>query len=1034
MSRRQSLGRQIAFRVSLALLLSTVLAGAFGIWFFYTSERHNSAVEVERAKRRYVNLISELEQRWGREAYNFRVRLEFSKLLMDPKLRQSRVKAFMTAQGGGIEFPILQIKSPSGETLVEHGYAKIELPANTLVEGDETGWSYDPRRKALFFIVRQTIWMGDGNATLLLFKPIDHAFVTREAYPDSRLSIWWDGQPVASSIGIDGLALAATSLRKLEPGLAQAQFLPWVEGGDRSTPHLFIEMQTHQGFPRAQMALPMFFGVLFFALAAWIILGRWLVRTLQRIGALEHAQSVFLIQRNLSPEVDAELNSGHGDTDDEIATLATSLRYLMRNTVDYEHEQQAAMRKMTEHHQTHLAILETTRDGFWTLDLDGRILDVNPGYLAISGYSRDDLMAMRVHDLEAIEAPEVVDAHMQKIVVSRHELFETVHRRKDGSIWHVEVSASFSTTGGGRFFAFLRDITERKQVESDLRIAATTFEAQEGIIITDPEGKILRVNRTFCEITGYSADEAIGQTPKLLNSGRHDADFYRQMWAAVDKTGVWQGEIWNRRKSGEIYIERLTITAVRDSAGRTTHFVGTFADITQSKQAADEIRNLAFYDPLTALPNRRLLLDRLQRAITTSARDQKHGALLLFDLDDFKTLNDTLGHDVGDQFLIQVANRLSNSVRQSDTVARLGGDEFVVILENLDPGPMAALQVESVAIKIQVALSKAYELEVRTEGHAHRKRSYRCTSSIGVTLFLGSDLSSDELIKRADTAMYQAKAAGRDALRFFDPEMQASLAMRAALDADLRIALEEQQFLLHYQPQIDEQGRLTGAEALIRWEHPQRGIVSPIEFIPLAEETGLILPLGNWVLETACAQLAAWAQHPELAHITLAVNVSARQFSDPNFVERVEDILRTSQANPKRLKLELTESMLISDVDSIIDIMTALQGHGISFSLDDFGTGYSSLAYIKRLPLDQLKIDRSFVRDVLDDDNDAAIACAIIVLANSLKLSVIAEGVETLSQRDFLAAAGCSAYQGYYFSRPLPLAAFEKFARQGQPA
>jgi diguanylate cyclase (GGDEF)-like protein len=445
-------------------------------------------------------------------------------------------------------------------------------------------------------------------------------------------------------------------------------------------------------------------------------------------------------------------------------------------------------------------------------------------------------------------------------------------------------------------------------------------------------------------------------------------------------------------------------------------------EIEERKAAEEKIKNLAFYDPLTGLPNRRLLLDRLKQTIASSARSARHGALLFIDLDSFKTLNDNLGHDIGDLLLQQVGQRLAACMREGDTVARLGGDEFVVMLKDLSENSQdAATQTETVGEKILVTLSQPYQL-TNYEHHS--------TASIGITLFTGDDVAIEDLLKRADLAMYQAKAAGRNTLRFFDPEMQAAVATRAELEVGLREAIEKDQLLLYYQVQVDGDGRLTGAEALLRWKHPQRGLVSPLEFIPLAEDTGLILPIGQWVLETACAQLALWATRPEMAHLTVAVNVSARQFHHPDFVGQVLAVLDGTGANPQRLKLELTESLLVDDVEDIIAKMTALKVQGVGFSLDDFGTGYSSLSYLKRLPLDLLKIDQSFVRDILTDPNDAAIAKIIVALAESLGLTVIAEGVEVEAQREFLARQGCHAYQGYLFSRPLPLREFEEFVQR----
>jgi diguanylate cyclase (GGDEF)-like protein/PAS domain S-box-containing protein len=565
-------------------------------------------------------------------------------------------------------------------------------------------------------------------------------------------------------------------------------------------------------------------------------------------------------------------------------------------------------------------------------------------------------------------------------------------------------------------------IDAQQHSDAKLRIAATAFESQEGMLVTDAGHAILQVNRAFSDITGYTSEEVIGQTLRLLKPGQHNAGFFAEMLASIELIGSWQGEIWDRRKNGEIYPSWVTITAVKSQRGVVTHYVGTHADITARKAAEEEIMQLAFYDQLTGLPNRRLLLDRLQQALGSSARSMHYGALLFIDLDHFKTLNDTLGHDSGDLLLQQAALRLGACVCEGDTVARLGADEFVVLLEGLgEHAGDAATRTETLGEEILAALNQPYQLA----GH-----DYRNTCSIGATLLHGHQTPVEELLKQADLAMYQSKLMGRNTLRFFDPQMQAIVIDRAALEVDLREAVRQEQFILHYQPQVVGDGRLTGSEALVRWQHPQRGLVSPADFIPLAEETGLILPLGQWVLQTACVQLAAWAAQPNTAHLTLAVNVSARQVHQGDFVDQVLAILASTGANPKKLKLELTESLLVSQVENTIAKMAALKARGVGFSLDDFGTGYSSLSYLKRLPLDQLKIDQGFVRDILIDPNDAAIAKMVVALAESLGLTVIAEGVEIEAQRDFLARLGCHAYQGYLFSRPLPLVEFEAFVRR----
>jgi diguanylate cyclase (GGDEF)-like protein/PAS domain S-box-containing protein len=656
----------------------------------------------------------------------------------------------------------------------------------------------------------------------------------------------------------------------------------------------------------------------------------------------------------------------------------------------------------------------------------GRLIDCNQAAVDIYGLaSREAVLALNPADVatplqyDGRNSAETAFEHLEPALRDGSHVFEWRHRRPSGEIWDAEVRLMAFQHKGKTLLQFsLQDISARKRAEADLRVAATAFESQEGMIITDVDQKILRINRACSEITGYSAEEAVGQTPRLFSSGRHDAAFYRVMWGSLAETGAWQGELWNRRKNGEVYPEWFSISAVRGESGKVTHYVASFVDISQRKTAEDEIRNLAFYDPLTDLPNRRLLLDRLRHALVVGARSDSVGALLFIDLDNFKTLNDTLGHDKGDLLLESVARRLTACVREEDTVARLGGDEFVVMLEGLSKDPQdAAGEAGLVGEKILQAFSAPHDLA----GAIHHS-----TASIGVTVFMHQVDTVDELLKRADLAMYRAKAAGRNTLRFFDPEMQSAVMARVALEADLRDGLNRNELLLHYQPQVDSRGAITGAEALLRWQHPRRGMIPPFDFIPLAEETGLILPVGHWVLEAACERLKEWSAHERTASLTLAVNVSARQFRHADFVEQVLGVIERSGADPQRLKLELTESLLLEDVAEVIIKMAMLKAEGVGFSLDDFGTGYSSLSYLKRLPLDQLKIDQSFVRDVLTDPNDAAIARTIVALGQSMGLTVIAEGVETVEQRDFLAANGCRNYQGYLFGRPVAADEFEK--------
>jgi diguanylate cyclase (GGDEF)-like protein/PAS domain S-box-containing protein len=620
----------------------------------------------------------------------------------------------------------------------------------------------------------------------------------------------------------------------------------------------------------------------------------------------------------------------------------------------------------------------------------------------------------------------------------RGEAFDHEHRIVvGGAVRWVRQKAEFEYSSDGTALSAVgitQDITVRKQMEEALldseRRYRTLIEWSPEPIGVHRKGRILYVNPAAVKVFGASSAQQLIGTPMLdrVHPEFHQIALTRaQQVTEQGRANAMIEQKFLKLDGSVIDMEVQSIAIAYD--GEPAIQV-SMRDITERKAAAHAIEHLAFYDSLTDLPNRRLMLDRLGRALTGSTRHGRWGALMLIDLDNFKMLNDTLGHAVGDQLLVEVAARLRASVREGDTVARLGGDEFVVILEDLTEGEQSAVEARGVATKILVKLGESYLLDVSASGTGAGQRNHHCTSSIGITMLRDQNASVDELMKRADTAMYQAKAAGRNALRFFDPEMQTVVSLRAEMEVDLRCAIQAQQFELHYQPQVDAAGRVVGAEALLRWQHPQRGWVMPGEFIPLAEDTGLILPLGQWVLETACAQLALWAATPDLAHLTLAVNVSARQFAQVDMVQQVLAAVDAAGAPPRRLMLELTESLLLENAEDIIRKMMALKARGVGFSLDDFGTGYSSLSYLKRLPLDELKIDQSFVRDLLTDPNDAAIARTILALGHTLNLGAIAEGVETQGQHDFLGELGCHRYQGYFFSRPVPVALFEGYCRR----
>lgn len=595
--------------------------------------------------------------------------------------------------------------------------------------------------------------------------------------------------------------------------------------------------------------------------------------------------------------------------------------------------------------------------------------------------------------------------------------------RASGEYAWLEMHGNLRSSGPGNLVVVgaLRDITSRKVMEERLRQASVVFSTiAEGIMILDASGLLYSVNPAFCRLTGYLETEVSGLSPVEFLMVPHDGD-PTYLDIAGTEQGFWSSEALCKTKDGRVFNALQQICVVRDEKGQPVHFVHTISDLTAIRSTERQLVHLAYHDPLTKLPNRRLLLDRLKQAVAAAGRSGQTGALLYIDIDDFKTLNDTLGHDMGDVLLEHVAMRLLSCVREGDTVARFGGDEFMVMLEHLGAQETdAASFAQGVARKIISTLNESYLLG----SHEHL-----CTCSIGVTLFDGSTQRIDELVKQADIAMYHSKKDGRNTLSFFDPKMQESVDRRAGLASELHKALHNHQFQLYFQIQVDVWRHPIGAEALIRWNHPERGTISPAEFIPLAETSGLILPIGAWVLETACAQIKTWQNDPLTQHLVLAVNVSARQLRQHDFVEQLGAQLQKHAIPPHLLKLEITESMLLESVEYTRVIMQALHEMGVQFSLDDFGTGYSSFAYLKRLPLDQLKIDQAFVRDLAVDPSDRAIVRTLIAMAHSLNLDVIAEGVETEEQRQLLLNKGCVHFQGYLFGKPMPIGQFDASMR-----
>lgn len=689
--------------------------------------------------------------------------------------------------------------------------------------------------------------------------------------------------------------------------------------------------------------------------------------------------------------------------------------------------------ELQEAGEKYRGIFDGAIEGIFQVSPDGKFLAANSALATMLGYATANELISSITSLSNLiwADPDERSRFLQQLGEQGSVWrFEGRASRKDGGTVWTSVSCRGVRSADGRLLyyqGFLEDITDRRRTEMQLRNSEaryrSTFEqAAVGIAHASFGGKFLRCNARFAEIVGYPIDEIPGLTAQeLTHPDDLETTAVMLQQVASGAPGASTFEKRYIRKDGNPTWVKITISTQRDADGQPLHSIALVEDINDRKAAESEIENLAFYDPLTALPNRRLLLDRLLQALNASSRSGRMVALMFVDLDNFKTLNDTLGHQAGDLLLQQAAQRITGCLRDTDTVARLGGDEFVVLIEGLNElSEYAADEAMTIAQKILAAIEVPFVLN---------SREYQSTASIGITVFHDHMENADNVLQKAELAMYQAKAAGRNTIRFFAPALQAAVNARAAMEDALRRAIRHEQFLLYYQPQVNR-GSIVGAEALLRWQHPERGILAPGEFIVLAEETGMILPLGNWVLQEACRQIAAWSHSPETANISLAINISARQFRQTNFVEQVLTALDRTGANPANLKLELTESMLLDDVEDVITKMATLKAHGLTFSLDDFGTGYSSLSYLKRLPLDQLKIDQSFVHDLLVDCRGGAIAQAIIALGRAMGLSVIAEGVETEQQRAFLAGLECHLFQGYLFSRPRPIAEFEELLPQ----
>jgi diguanylate cyclase (GGDEF)-like protein/PAS domain S-box-containing protein len=662
---------------------------------------------------------------------------------------------------------------------------------------------------------------------------------------------------------------------------------------------------------------------------------------------------------------------------------------------------------------------------FWK-DAEGCYRGCNKAFEAYIGLAREELIGKSVFDIAPRALAEVYAAADQALFDrGGTQVYEAGVRYHDGSkhdvtFYKAIISQKDGSPGG--LVGVMLDITERKRAEDALKLSSTVFEnSMQGIVITNADTRILKVNRSFCAITGYDAHEVLGQTPVILRSGRQDAVFYQTMWNVINEEGYWSGELWNRRKSGEVYAEHLSVTRVLDESGAVANYIGIFNDISHYKAAQHQIERLSFFDAMTGLPNRALLQDRLHHALLNAERQHRRVALLVIDLDRLAHINDSLGHHIGDRLLVAVAERLQAVMPAAATLSRHIGDEFAVVVEDLaDPQPASDL-----AERLLSDLSRAFLLD----GH-----EVSISACIGISMYPEDGNTPEKLLKHADVALHHAKGSGVGRFQFFREEMNHASMERLLIESSLRLALQRNEFRVFYQPQVEfGSGRIIGMEALVRWQHPEMGMVSPARFIPIAEETGQIVDIGMWVLREACMQTRRWHLEGH-EHLRVAVNVSARQFNQEDFSALVRMALLESGLAPDRLELELTESMIMQRPERVVGVMAELRELGVKFSIDDFGTGYSSLSQLKRFPIDKLKIDQSFTRDIGIDDSGSAITRAIIALGHSMRLLVVAEGVETSEQQRFLIESGCHSMQGYLFSRPLPAEDFSALLARYLPA
>lgn len=674
-------------------------------------------------------------------------------------------------------------------------------------------------------------------------------------------------------------------------------------------------------------------------------------------------------------------------------------------------QNQHALEKIVEQYN---AVVETTKDGYWVNDSEANILEVNDAYCRMSGYSRAELKALKISDIEAAETAEETKKHIENIIKEGGDTFETKHRRKNGEIFNVEISVSYSRIEGGRFFVFVRDISNRKAAENEWVLASQVFATMtDGVVITDADQNIIRVNEAFLKITGYEEDELIGENPSFIKSGWHDKAFYDAMWHALNTTGNWSGEIVDRKKSGAVYTAETSIVALKNKENVVTNYIAVSSDISDKKEQEKIINNLAYYDVLTGLPNRIYFEEQFNSRVAAAKRTAKKLALLFIDLDNFKTINDTHGHLVGDDFLREAAHRIERAIREEDVLGRFGGDEFAIMVEDFD-------QFSDLAVlsnKIVGLFDEPFELN---------SQNVYSGASIGISVFPDNGKTYHELMRTADTAMYDVKESGKSGYRFYLDAMNRRVSERMFIENALVDALGNGELHVAYQPKVDlVSKRVYGMEALLRWTHPSLGLVDPEQFIPLAEAGGRIYEIGLWVLKQALSDTKAL--HDSGHDLIVSINVSHKQLENENFIHDLIAVIDGSGVQRECIELEITETQIMSNVDMTLEKLNEIARHGIAIAIDDFGTGYSSLSYLKKLPINTIKIDKSFVLNIDRDEDDRSIVSIVIALAQALNKSIIAEGSETKEHIDTLLELQCTKVQGYYFSKPLKFSDFKAY-------